>query len=150
MNYQSVVNQLLAAINDHLLINQSGYGNLSDIHTPDSETAPNYPYAFLNPLSVSVGDSSSAYTFNLVIMDQVIDGENSQAQEIFVQSNCLMYLQDIISRFRQTTNSPLIDITVNVSATPFKERFEDNVAGVGAQITVQAGIPLDGCDAAYL
>jgi hypothetical protein len=149
MNYQQVVDTLLAAIDDHLLINQSGYGNLSDIHTPESERAPDYPYAFLNPTSVSVGDSAANFQFNLVIMDQVIDGENSQAQEIFVQSNCIMYLQDIISRFRETTSHPLIDITVNVTATPFKERFEDNVAGVGAQITVQAGIPLDGCDAAY-
>ncbi len=149
MNYQQVVNTLIAAIDDHLLINQSGYGNLSDIHTPDSEKAPDYPYAFLNPTGITVGDSYSAFQFNLVIMDQIIDGEGSENQEIFVQSNCVMYLQDIISRFRQTTSHPLIDITVDVNATPFKERFEDNVAGVGAQITVQAGIPLDGCDAPY-
>jgi len=149
MNYQSVVNTLLQVIDDHLLINESGYGNLSDIHTPEDERAPDYPYAFLNPIGITVGDSSSAFQFNLVIMDQVIDGENSQAQEIFVQSNCLMYLQDIISRFRETTQNPLIDIAVTVNATPFKERFEDNVAGVGAQITVQAGIPLGGCEAPY-
>lgn len=81
-------------------------------------------------------------------MDQVTDGDTTSAEDIKVQSNCLMYLQDIMSHFRQTDEDRNLDIEVNVTATPFKERFEDNVAGVTAQITIQSITPLDGCEAA--
>jgi len=148
MTYQQVVNRLLTIMNNHYLINQTGYGNLSDIHTPDDEEAPDYPYAFLNPISVNVGEYSFASQFNLIIMDQVTDGDTTAAEDIKVQSNCLMYLQDIMSHFRQTDDDRNLDISVNVTATPFKERFEDNVAGVTAQITIQSITPLDGCEAA--
>ncbi len=148
MTYQQVVNRLLAIMDSHFLINQTGYGNLSDIHTPDDEKSPDYPYAFLNPISVNVGEYSFNSQFNLIIMDQVTDGDTTAAEDIKVQSNCLMYLQDIMSHFRQTDDDRNLDIEVNVTATPFKERFEDNVAGVTAQITIQSITPLDGCEAA--
>jgi len=60
----------------------------------------------------------------------------------------LMYLQDIMSHFRQGTDDRNLDIVVDVTATPFKERFEDNVAGVTAQVTITSITPLDGCEAA--
>lgn len=148
MTYQQVVNRLLAIMDSHFLINQTGYGNLSDIHTPDDEKSPDYPYAFLNPISVNVGEYSFNSQFNLIIMDQVTDGDTTAAEDIKVQSNCLMYLQDIMSHFRQTDDDRNLDIEVNVTATPFKERFEDNVAGVTAQITIQSITPLDGCESA--
>jgi hypothetical protein len=148
MTYQQVVNRLLTIMNNHYLINQTGYGNLSDIHTPDDEESPDYPYAFLNPISVSVGAFSFSSQFNLILMDQVTDGDTTAAEDIKVQSNCLMYLQDIMSHFRQTDEDRNLDIVVDVNATPFKERFEDNVAGVTAQITIQSITPLDGCEAA--
>ena len=102
MTYQQVVNRLLAIMSSHFLINEVGYGNLSDIHTPDDEESPDYPYAFLNPISVNVGEYSFSSQFNLILMDQVTDGDTTAAEDIKVQSNCLMYLQDIMSHFRQT------------------------------------------------
>jgi len=151
MTYNQIITRLLQVMDSHLLINETGYGNLSDIHTPEDEKAPSYPYAFLNPVNVVVGAFSFDIQLNLIIMDQLIDGEGSQAEEIKVQSNCLMYLQDIISHFRQLSQGTdrHIDIDVDVTATPFKERFEDNVAGIGAQITITAISPLEGCDAAF-
>ena len=148
MTYQQVVNRLLDIMSNHYLINEVGYGNLSDIHTPDDEQSPDYPYAFLNPISVTVGEYSFNSQFNLILMDQVTDGDTTSAEDIKVQSNCLMYLQDIMSHFRQTDDDRNLDIEVNVTATPFKERFEDNVAGVTAQITINSITPLDGCEAA--
>jgi hypothetical protein len=143
MTYQQVVNRLLNIMSSHYLINEVGYGNLSDIHTPDDEESPDYPYAFLNPVNVTVGAYSFNSQFNLILMDQVTDGDTTSAEDIKVQSNCLM-----MSHFRQTDEDRNLDIEVNVSATPFKERFEDNVAGVTAQITIQSITPLDGCEAA--
>jgi len=148
MTYQQVVNRLMNIISSHYLINEVGYGNLSDIHTPDDEKAPDYPYAFLNPISVTVGEYNFASQFNLILMDQVTDGDTTSAEDIKVQSNCLMYLQDIMSHFRQGTDDRNLDIVVDVTATPFKERFEDNVAGVTAQVTITSITPLDGCEAA--
>lgn len=149
MNYQQIVDRLLAIMDSHLLINQTGYGNLSDIQTPDSEESPNYPYAFLNPVNITVGAFSVDLNFNLVLMDQIVDGEGDQSEEIKVQSNCLMYLQDIMSHFRQIGEDRNMDIDVDVIATPFKERLQDNVAGIGAQITINAISGLEGCEAAF-
>lgn len=146
MTYKEVVDKLLEAMNNHLLIQTTGYGNLSDIHVPETEDAPDYPYMFLNPLSSQMNERNHTFTFNLICMEQVLEG---QTYDLEGQSDCGMWIQDVVSYFRMQNNNPLLDIQFPIQLTPFKERFEDDVVGMTAQITVTFANPLDLCDAAY-
>ena len=143
MTYKQVINELLEIIDTHVLINQSGYGNISDIETPETG-APNYPYVFVNPVQVNINSYGTDISLNLVVMDQALD---TVEQEITTHSQCLGIVQDIISQFKLSSLYQAIDVTLSVNCSPFKQRFKDDVLGVTAQITLNVADPLDRCDA---
>jgi hypothetical protein len=143
MTYQFVINRLKEIINAHPFIHTYGYGNLSDIAVPETKEAPDYPYAFINPIQTSVTNKSFSATFNLIVMTQVLDNEDD---ELFGQSNCMKYINDILSQFVLTNNDPLMSVSFPVNMTPFKERFQDDVVGATAVVTMSYGKPMSVCD----
>ena len=146
MNYQDVINKLEALADDHVFIKQFGYGNISDIAVPEDKQAPDYPYMFVNPVDVNVERRTFTFTFNLIMMTQVEDTEDTEIQG---QSRCMSYIEDIMSYFTNSTNEPLYDVSLPYAVTPFKERLQDDVVGATATITMQLAEPLDYCDAPY-
>ena len=142
MTYKDLVDRLLIIINDHAMVETTGYGNLSDIEVPDNEEPPNYPYVFLNPVNISNDRREFNLTLNMICMTQVVDEE---VYEINGQSICIGIIQDIVSRFLMTNQDPLIDIVTPFTITPFKERFQDDVVGATATLVVNYGKPIDGC-----
>ena len=76
MTYQNLVDTLQGVIEDHVLVNQYNFGNLSDIETPENGS-PNYPYGFLRPVSMVVGQHSQNFSFELILMDYVFDNNTS-------------------------------------------------------------------------
>ncbi len=143
MTYQIVINRIKEIINAHPFIQTYGYGSISDIAKPDDEKAPNYPYAFINPVSTNVTQHQFEATFNLIVMTQVKDKEDD---ELFGQSNCMKYINDILSQFVLTSNDPLMNVTFPVNMTPFKERFQDDVVGATALLTIRYGQAMSVCD----
>lgn len=141
MTYKELIDTLTTIIEDHRLINQWGYGNLSDIETPETG-APNYPYMFINPVQVLIQSYGFDVTLNLITMDQPLEGVE---QEIDAASRTLGLIQDIIAKFKLTTLYSETDVTLSVQCTPFKERFKDSVIGNTAVITFQIEEPLDVC-----
>lgn len=141
MTYKQLIDTLTTILEDHKLINQWGYGNLSDIETPETG-APNYPYVFINPVQVLIQSYGFDVTLNLITMDQPLDGV---AAEIDAASRTLGLIQDVIARFKQTTLYAETDVILSVTCTPFKERFKDSVIGNTATITFQIEEPLDVC-----
>jgi len=142
MTYKDLVDRIMQIVNSHLMVELVGYGNLSDIEVPDNEEPPDYPYVFLNPVTVSNDRREFNLTMNLICMTQVKDRELC---EIDGQSICIGIIQDIVSQFLLTTNDPLIDVVTPFSITPFKERFQDNVVGATATLTINYGKAIDGC-----
>ena len=149
MKYKDLTDNLIQWCWDHDFIVQTGYGDISDISFPDSEDAPDYPYAFLNPVGVSMGNQSFQATYNLIIMEQVADGEQ---REIDGQSLCISILQDLVSQWQKRLSDyvnfdmHLLDIQMPVSINVFKERFQDDVVGATATIIINYGKAIDGCD----
>ena len=141
MTYKELIDTLTTIVNDHKLINQWGYGNLSDIETPETG-APNYPYTFINPVQVLIQSYGFDVTLNLIQMDQPLPTVDS---EIDLTSKALGLIQDIIAEFKLTTLYSETDVTLSVQCTPFKERFKDSVVGVTAVVTFQIQEPLDAC-----
>lgn len=143
MTYKDIINDLKDIIVDHLFVETYGYGNISDISVPDNEEPPNYPYVFLNPQSISMGRTNFATTLNMIVMTQVNDSEDS---ELAGQDLCVQIVQDILSVYTNTTTTPLLDISTPVNMIPFKERFQDDVVGATATITINYGKAIDGCN----
>lgn len=146
MTYKNIIDNLESIINAHHFVETYGYGNLSDIATPDSETPPNYPYVFINPTDINNGRTDFNLSLNMIVMTQVQDKE---ANELAGQDKCMQILQDIVSVYTNTNNDPLLDIETPFNVTPFKERFSDDVVGVTANITINYAKAIDGCDTPF-
>lgn len=140
MTYSEIVNRVEAVVNDHKILAHFDYGNLSDIK---ADQEPNYPYVFLNPTNHTRTSQSITYRFNMIIMDMV-KGENY----LEIQSEAQQYCDDILAQLRFGYTDQ-IDLTLNVTLTPFKERFQDTVAGMTATLEVIVPSPLNQCIAPF-
>ena len=80
MTYKDLVDRIMQIANSHLMVELVGYGNLSDIEVPDNEEPPDYPYVFLNPVTVSNDRREFNLTMNLICMTQVKDRELCERQ----------------------------------------------------------------------
>lgn len=143
MNYQSLVTTFKTIINDHKFIKTFGYGSLSDIAVPEGKKSPDYPYAFINPVSVTQDSFTSTFSFNLILMTQVLDEESD---ELYGQSICIKYINDLVSAFNLASGHPNIYINTPFNIVPFKERFQDDVVGVTAQLDVFYDSGLSVCE----
>ena len=151
MTYKELVDSIGETVNNHLILKDFGYGALTDIKTVDADTRVDYPYAFLNPTQSSRTGQSITYRFNLIVMDVVQeDPTNGYANYLKVQSACQQYIDDILANLRFSKPYRDFDLTLNVNLTPFKERFQDTVAGMTATLEIEVPYALNNCIAPVL
>ena len=154
------------ALSDLKTLNTEANANITD-DSPYAESQTLYPYVFLNPTQSTRTSQMISYRFNMIVMDTVLDNglevlPNPQdfdqkdppyGQVVQVQSDCAQYVDDIIARLRFAngtgTYDPLMDIQLSVNLTPFKERFQDTVAGMTATIEIQVTKPINECIAPF-
>jgi len=77
------------------------------------------------------------------MMTQVEEGED---YEIDGQDSCVTFIQDIVSSFTNSNGNYLMDIQLPFNITVFKERFQSNVVGATANITISYAKALDYCE----
>lgn len=146
MTYKELVDSIKATVDSHLILRDFGYGALTDIKTVDEGTRVNYPYAFLNPTQSTRTGQTITYRFNLIVMDVVQeDPTNGFANYLKVQSACQQYVDDILANLRFSKPYKDFDLTLNVNLTPFKERFQDTVAGMTATLEIEIPFALNNC-----
>jgi len=155
MTYKDVLSDLTNLLDRHKMIQTWGYGNLSDLVSPfkkedktGNETTVydiDYPYAFLQPLQHSLQKGKVAYNFNLIMMEQC---ENDPTEVIKAQSNCQQYIQDVLAEIYYNYDQKY-DFTLNSSLTPFKEKYDDTVSGMTANIQIEIPMILDDCIAPF-
>ena len=127
------------------------------------ETQTLYPYVYLVPGQSTRTSQMITYRFNMIVMDTVLDNGlelNSYRQQdqkdppygttLEVQSSCQQYVDDILAQLRLahdggSLRNPLLDAQLSVNLTPFKERFQDTVAGMTATIELEVAAPLNLC-----
>jgi len=149
MTYYDIVNRVQQVVNDHQILQDFGYGALSDIKTVDEGTRVNYPYAFLNPTQSTRNQQSIVYRFNLIVMDTVQeDPDQRWSGYLKVQSDCQQYVDDILARLRFYYQDQ-VDLTLNVALTPFKERFQDTLAGMTATLEFEVPNAINDCITPY-
>lgn len=139
---------------------------VQDYNAPDSpyrEALTNYPYVYLVPGQSTRTSQAISYRFQMIVMDTVLDNgleiltsedydqkDPPYDQVLQVQSDCQQYIDDIIADLRFHTSNqklryPLMDAQLSVNLTPFKERFQDTVAGMTATIEIQIAQPINLC-----
>jgi len=150
MTYKEIVDKIGQVCTDHFIIQDFGYGALTDIKTvnDDGTQRVNYPYVFLNPTQSARTGQSITYRFNLIAMD-VCEEEQGYSNWLEVQSSCQQYIDDILAQLR--FGRPLFeaDLTLNVNLTPFKERFQDTLAGMTATLEIEVPNKLNDCITPY-
>lgn len=147
MTYKQIVDRVKQIVFDHKILVDFGYGGLSDIKTRSvnadnkgNDEEADYPYVFLNPTNHTRTGQSVTYRFNMIVMEMA---KNDQ-EVLTVQSNCQQYIDDILAQLRFGYTDQ-VDLTLNVSLTPFKERFQDTVAGMTATLEIVVPTPLNQC-----
>lgn len=150
--YKQIVDLFKQAAFDHLMIQDFGYGALSDIKTrnqsEEGDQEVNYPYAFLNPTTHQRNQGTVTYQFNLIMMDMAREEEGDKYDNFLtIQSNCQQYIDDMIANLWDTSTKP--DIQLTVTYTPFVERFQDELAGMTAAISIVVPISINNCIAPY-
>ena len=175
MTYKEIVDRIHYVCRAHDIIREFGYGAISDLKTLNAEANATiyddsaylesqtlYPYVFLNPTQSTRSSQAVTYRFNMIVMDTVLDSglellPNPQdidqkdppyGQVLQAQSDCAQYVDDIIAALRFGTDMQM-DIQLSVNLTPFKERFQDTVAGMTATIEIEVTKPINKCIAPF-
>jgi hypothetical protein len=87
------------------------------------------------------------YNFNMIVMDMA-RGEVSDEpynNMLAIQSQCQQYIDDVLAYlYFGYTDNPNV-IYSGVTYTPFNERFQDDVAGMTATLTIQVPQAINNC-----
>ncbi len=146
MTYKEIVDRIKQVTFDHKMLTDFGYGQLSDIKVRSEGGATDqadYPYLFLNPTTHQRTEQSITYNFNMIVMEMVLDDDFLK-----VQSDAQQYIDDVIAKLRfGFTDRP--DVSLSFSLTPFKERFQDTVAGMTATLSIIVPDAINNCITPY-
>lgn len=150
MTYKEIINRFRQATKNHYMLQDFGYGQLSDLKTQSQlgpeEQGVDYPYLFLLPQAHTRQGPVMNYTFNMIVMDMA-RGEEGDVYDnyISIQSQCQQYIDDILGYLYFAYNDqPEIQLT-NIQYNAFKEKYQDELAGMTATVTIQVPIPIDNC-----
>ena len=154
MTYKEIINRFRSVVDNHLMIQDFGYGELSDIKTQSQlgpeEQGTDYPYMFLNPGTHQRNGPVMNYSFNMIMMDMAIGGEGDEYDNyITIQSQCQQYIDDVLGNlYYFYSDKPEVTLT-GISYVPFKEKYQDTLAGMTATITIEVPVPLNDCIAPF-
>ena len=154
MNYKDVVNRIQESVDKHKMLVDFGYGQVSDIKTraQGSEGEVNdadYPYLFLNPTQHVRTQQQITYNFNMIVMDMAREEEASDYQNFLnIQSDCIQYIDDIVARlYFFYKDKP--EVSMDLNYTPFYERFQDDLAGATATLSITVPNSINECIAPF-
>jgi len=146
-SYQYIVTQFSASCAAHLSINEFGEGSIDRLDSLYQNAS--YPYAFLRPiqstgivLNTNGVSGARALSFEFYMMDVPLLTDTDVLQ---IQSNCEIYIYDIIAYFNLGSFQQEEYITLN-SISPLYESFNDRVAGWMANLTVNTQATLNYCN----
>lgn len=121
----------------HTQLRDFGYGDISQINT----TERLMPTLWVDLTQSRVTRNSVLLGMRVYAMDLVqADDDN----ELDVQSDCILYLQDLIKTLR--TSSRLIGEQTNFNFVPFQKKFNDRVAGWYVDIELEVDSIYGPCD----
>ena len=154
MNYKDVVNRIQEIVEDHKMLVDFGYGQVSDLKTRSTGTegepdGADYPYLFLNPTQHVRTQQQITYNFNMIVMDMAREEEAHEYQNFLnIQSDCIQYIDDVVARlYYYYKDKP--EVSMDLNYTPFYERFQDDLAGATATLSITVPNSINECIAPF-
>ncbi len=153
MTYQEIVNRIESIVDAHYQLAAFGYGDLSDLKTRfenssnDDTVQADYPYLFLNPATHTRNLTTMTYNFNMLVMDMARGEVADQPYNniLAIQSQCQQMIDDVLADlYYGFTDQPEV-MRANMSYTTFNERFQDDVAGMTASLSIEVPTGLNLC-----
>ena len=110
MTYKEIINRFRSVTEDHYMLQDFGYGQLSDLKTQSQlgpeEQGVDYPYLFLLPQAHTRQGPVMNYTFNMIVMDMARTEEGDVYDNyISIQSDCQQYIDDVLGNFTLLTKT---------------------------------------------
>ena len=151
MTYQEIVNRIQSIVDAHYQLADFGYGDLSDLKTRfentsgDSAVQADYPYLFLNPGVHTRNLNTMTYNFNMIVMDMARGEVADQPYNniLAIQSQCQQMIDDVLATLYYGFKDQPEIMRANMSYTPFNERFQDDVAGMTASLSIEVPTSLN-------
>lgn len=148
--YKELVELFRSICLSQLAVKQFQTGQLSDIDNQNVEhTFVRFPLVFMIPTQSSMDRFGKMLLgFSFMVMD--IARDNDEQLQIDTHNNTLMIMQDIFSKFVLTDwNTVGANLETPIYMTPFVERFNNNLTGWSAEISVEIQSPFNLCSAAF-
>jgi len=136
------LNQLLSKLNQlqqsHIQLNDYEFGSLSNF---GASRAIKYPIMWVDAQPTSFAERQTSISIQVLIADLIMKGQENEAE---VLSDTLQIFSDIVSAL---VRESVLDFTINenLQATPFVDRFDDEVGGWVATLVFQTPNPYDTC-----
>jgi hypothetical protein len=148
--YKELIDLFRSICTSQLAVKQFQVGQLSDIDNQNVEhTFVRFPLVFMIPTTSSMDRFGKMLLgFSFIVMD--IAKDNEEQLQIDTHNNTLMIMQDIFSKFIMTDwNTVGAKIETPIYMQPFVERFNNNLTGWSAEISVEIQSPFNLCNAAF-
>lgn len=148
VTYNQVIKELKAFFDSHYQVQEFRNGDLWEALETNSFDDSLYPLAFLVDNSATTSQGSLSLSFDLLIMDLVDKGEDSENE---VKSDTLRIIVDTISYLEQLREGDWYSVQVNKSATAnsFTEDLADGVTGWKVTITLSQPFNYNACSIPY-
>lgn len=148
--YNNVVNTLKCLGEQHLEIQSTTTGDITDI---DLEKNTLFPLYHINPVSVDVSMSQKTFNFQLFVMD-IVDADGDAEQTVL--SDTLQIITDLIAILKHGEILYGYDashgeeeryfVDDDFSIEPFTERFDNAVTGWIVDVGIIVESELNSCD----
>ena len=148
--YNNVVNTLKCLGEQHLEIQSTTTGDITDI---DLEKNTLFPLYHINPVSVDVSMSQKTFNFQLFVMD-IVDADGDAEQTVL--SDTLQIITDLIAILKHGEILYGYDashgeeeryfVDDDFSIEPFTERFDNSVTGWIVDVGIIVESELNSCD----
>jgi hypothetical protein len=131
----------------HTQIQTTTIGDIFEIDL----TETTYPLLHVSTATANFAQHTLTYNFQLIVMDLVSKDESNERD---VLSDTLETIGDVISLLKNQTASferipdfqTEVAISPSVSCEPFTERFDNEVSGWTASISIEVGFNASRCD----
>ena len=148
--FKELIDLFRSICTSQLAVKQFQVGQLSDIDNQNVEnTFVRFPLVFMIPGQSSMDRFGKVQLgFSFMVMD--IAKDNDEQLAIDTWNNTFMIAQDIFSKFIMTDWLTVgANIDTPIYLIPFQERFNNNLTGWSAEISVEIQSPFNLCDAAF-
>lgn len=143
------LNEVLARIetisNAHRQINRFYYGSAVDFLVNIKD---NYPAFLIEDTggSMSISSKKTSITFKMFFVDLVNVSDDAKSNEVEVLSDMMSIAQDVLALLDDPRYDDW-DISPNVTMEFHTEEFDDMVAGVSIDVTIEVDYLVDRCQA---